>query len=126
MRKWKREKYVPSRTYKQVCKKKRLFMRLLGVTLDEEQRRDYELAVNRCDKLTARITEKAKRYIGLLLILLCLCLMQGCTGSIGGGASASVYYPKNLESPESRKQHTQPTLGMARNNRLPMVGKEGN
>lgn len=59
--------------------------------------------------------------IVLPLIIVCLLLLSGCTASVGGGASASAYYPRNWESPESREQHTQPTMGMARNN-LPMVG----
>lgn len=78
MREWKREKYVMPKTYKQVCKKKMLFMRLLGVILDKEQRREYESAVNHCDRITARITEKAKRCIGLLLLLCLLLLSSGC------------------------------------------------
>jgi len=72
------EKYVPPRTYKEVCKKKRLFMRLLGITLDVEQRRGYESAVNHCDRLTARITAKARRCAGLVLVLSVLLLQSGC------------------------------------------------
>lgn len=59
--------------------------------------------------------------VSIAVLLAILFLSQGCTASIGGGASASAYYPKTWESPASRKQHTQPTMGMARNN-LPMVG----
>ena len=120
MRKWKREKYRMPETYEDVCKKKRLFMRLLGITLDVGQRREYESAVNHCDRLTARIVEKAKRCVGLLL-LLSLFVAAGCTSSATLGVSSSLYYPREWESPASRKQHTQPTVGMARNN-LPMVG----
>lgn len=117
----KRETEMP-KTHEEVCKKKRLFMRLLGVTLDVEQRREYESAVNHCDRLTARITEKVKR-LGILLLLLGVLAFAGCTSSATLGVSSSVYYPKKHESPASRRQHTQPTVGMARNN-LPMVGVE--
>ena len=43
-----------------------------------EQREVYGQAVNYCDRLTARIIAKSKRKLGLLVVLLCLCLMQGC------------------------------------------------
>jgi len=71
------EKYVPPRTYEEVCKKKRLFMRLLGITLDVEQRGEYESAVNRCDRLTARIMRR-KRCLGILLLLFALLFSSGC------------------------------------------------
>ncbi len=120
MREWKQEKYKMPKTHEQVCKRKRLFMRLLGITLDEKWRVMCESAVNHCDRLTARIAKKARRCAGLLL-LFSLLIFAGCTASVGGGASVSAYYPEEWESPASRRQHTQPTLGMAQNN-LPMVG----
>ena len=108
----------------EVCKKKRLFMRLLQGQLDPLQRLEYEKAVNHCDKITARITEKAKR-MGLLIILLGLLLISGCTAGAGIGLDGSLFYPNipgKLKDPaESRNQTTQHTTSMARNN-LPMVG----
>ena len=56
-----RKKLMPN-TYEQVCEKKKLFMKLLGITSDEHQRKMYESAVNHCDRLTARIAERAKRF----------------------------------------------------------------
>ncbi len=56
-----------------------------------------------------------------LLVAILLLFSSGCTSSATVGVSSSLYYPKKWESPASRKQHTQPTVGMARNN-LPMVG----
>ena len=56
-----------------------------------------------------------------LLVAILLLFSSGCTSSATFGVSSSIYYPKKYESPASRKQHTQPTVGMARNN-LPMVG----
>ena len=56
-----------------------------------------------------------------LVLMIVLLIGAGCTSSATVGVSSSVYYPKKWESPASRKQHTQPTVGMARNN-LPMVG----
>lgn len=78
MREWKRERYVMPKTHEQVCKKKRLFMRLLRFNLDVEQKRMYESAVNHCDRITVRITEKAKRCAGLLIVLLALLFSSGC------------------------------------------------
>lgn len=111
---------VPT-TIEGVRKQKQRFMFRWVTETNPKQKEVYERAVNGCDRLTAHIIEKGKRKLGLMLIMLCLSLMTGCTASIGGGASASAFYPKKWESPASRKQHTQPTLGMARNN-LPMVG----
>lgn len=69
-------------------------------------------------RMWQRYVEKIAFRAAVLLIVV---VLTGCTASVGGGASVSAFYPKKWESPASRKQHTQPTLGMARNN-LPMVG----
>ena len=72
------QNYQMPKTDKDVCGKKRLFMRLLQFNLDPMQRMEYEDAVNHCDRLTARITEKAKRCAGLLVIILALLFSGGC------------------------------------------------
>jgi len=59
------------KTHEDVCKKKRLFMRLLRGRLDPVTRMDYENVVSHCDKLTARIAK-------ILVILLALFLTSGC------------------------------------------------
>ena len=56
-----------------------------------------------------------------LFVAILLLSSSGCTSSATLGVSSSLYYPKKHESPASRRQYTQPTVGMARNN-LPMVG----
>lgn len=78
MKKRKRGKYLMPKTHEQVCERKRLFMKLLEITLDREQREMYGRAVNHCDRWTARIAEKAKRCIGLVLVLFALLLQSGC------------------------------------------------
>ena len=62
-------------------------------------------------------------------ILICLLLIfAGCHAGAGVGVDIAAYYPNipnKLEDPaESRKQSTQHTTGMARNN-LPMVLEGG-
>lgn len=114
-------RFLVPKTVEGVRKQKQRFMLRLEAETNPKMIEIYEEAVNGCDRLTARIIAQGKRKLGLLLILLCLGLLQGCTASIGGGASVSAYYPKKWESPASRKQHTQPSIGMARNN-LPMIG----
>lgn len=111
-----------------VRKKKELFMRLL--TESQEQVKEYEQAISHCDRLTARIVEKRKRriyFFPAFLVLLCLCLMfGGCNAGFGLGVDGSLFYPNvpgKFEDPaESRRQTTQHTTNMARNN-LPLVGE---
>lgn len=71
-------------------------------------------------RIVLRLIKQAEKWLLWTIVSLML-ITAGCTASGGVGASVSAYYPKKWESPESRKQHIQPTLGMARNN-LPMVG----
>ena len=58
-----RQRKLMPETIEEVCAKKRLFMRVLQFTESKEQKRGYEQAVNHCDRLTARITQKAKRLL---------------------------------------------------------------
>ena len=74
-------------------------------------------------RMFARYAEIAKRKIWYIEIGLLACLIlivAGCTSSASLGVSSSVYYPKKWESPASRRQFTQPTVDIGRNN-LPMV-----
>ncbi len=68
---------VPT-TIEGVRKQKQRFMFRWVTETNRKQKEVYEQAVNGCDRLTARIIEKGKRKLGLMLILLCLCLLQGC------------------------------------------------
>lgn len=125
------KKLLP-KTHKDVCDKKRLFMRLAEKTTEPRMKDEYEQAVNHCDRLTARISEKDRRR-GLYFfpaLVLCLCLLLGgCKVGVGVGADAEAFWPniKTAKGGEfgdptgSREQSTQHTTGMARNN-LPMVG----
>lgn len=71
-------KKLMARTHEDICSKKRLFMRLLRGNLDKEQIREYENAVNCCDRMTARIVEKAKRLCAILLLSGLLLSLSGC------------------------------------------------
>lgn len=117
------------KTHEEVCQKKRRFMRLAQIEVDPEQREVYEQAVNHCDRLTARLIEKAKRIGFFLLLLFALSMFGGCKAGVGVGLDGEVFYPEIQTSKGgsfgdptgSREQSTQHTTGMARNN-LPMVG----
>lgn len=70
----------------------------------------YEQAVNGCDRLTARIVKKGKRKLGLILILLCLCLLQGCqaakaTLNLGGAICEDIAWmaEKTAENIQTEK-----------------------
>ena len=76
------------KTHEDVCRKKRLFMRLCLITTNIDQQQEYESAVNHCDRLTARISEKAKRA-ALLVILLAVLLLAGCRTTILGTGQAA-------------------------------------
>lgn len=112
-----------------LMRKKGHLLRVSVKTKNPRFKEELEKAVNLCDVKIMRFHNRGRNLIqrakdGLLeslLVLALLLLITGCTASVGGGASVSAFYPKKWESPASRKQHTQPTLGMARNN-LPMVG----
>lgn len=96
--------------------------------MDEERRDGGGISVETgteygrlIDRLQKGERKLHKKLVWPVLLLFILLLLNGCTSSATLGVSSSVYYPKKWESPASRKQHTQPTVGMARNN-LPMVG----
>ena len=127
------KKLIP-KTHKDVCAKKRLFMRLAEKTTEPGIKKEYEQAVNHCDRLTARIVEKGSRglhfFPAFLVSLLCLILLfGGCKTGFGVGVDAELFYPDIKTAKggvfsdpvESREQSTQHTTGMARNN-LPMIG----
>jgi len=61
-------------------------MRLLSITTNIDQQQEYECAVNHCDRVTARIAEKAKR--ACLLVALSL-LLVGCRTTILGTGQAA-------------------------------------
>lgn len=115
-------------TYDDVAAKKAFLMRLATKTNDPRLREDYELAINHCDRLTARITEGTKRRLKVLFVLLSLCF-GGCNAGIGVGMDGSIYWPEIRTSKggqfgdpaPSREQSTMHTTDMKRNN-LPMVG----
>jgi len=93
--------------------------RKAGRGISEETGLEYGKVI---DRLQAGEHKLLKRLVWpALLLMLGLFAVAGCTSSATLGASSSIYYPKKWESPASRKQHTQPTVEMARNN-LPMVG----
>lgn len=96
--------------------------------MDEERKDDGSISEETgleygqlIDRLQAGEHKLHKHLVWPVLILILALTIGGCTSSATLGVSSSVYYPKKWESPASRKQHTQPTVGMARNN-LPMVG----
>lgn len=92
--------------------------RKAGGGIDEETGLEYGSLI---DRLQAGEHKLLKRLVWPVLVLVMALFVAGCTSSATLGVSSSIYYPKKWESPASRKQHTQPTVGMARNN-LPMVG----
>lgn len=72
-------------TLEGVRKQKERLMRHYSATTSPELRKIYEEAINGRDRLTARIIKKAKRRLGLLLILLSLVFITGCETVKGGG-----------------------------------------
>lgn len=124
----KRKKLLPG-TYDDVAAKKAFLMRLAAKTNEPRLKEDYELAVNHCDRLTARITEGTKRGLKILIVLVSLGIgIGGCKAGIGLGLDGSIYYPEIRTSKggqfgdpaPSREQSTQHTIDIGRNN-LPMV-----
>jgi len=93
-----------------------------GGSISEETGIEYGQLIDRLQEGERKLYKPIKwPVIVLLLAITTAFSLGGCTSSATLGVSSSVYYPKRWESPASRKQHTQPTVGMARNN-LPMVG----
>ncbi|KKN55599.1 hypothetical protein LCGC14_0580710 [marine sediment metagenome] len=66
------------KTVEGVRRQKERFMLHWTTATNPQMKQVYEQAINGCDRLTARIIAKSKRRLGLLLILLCLSLVQGC------------------------------------------------
>ena len=88
--------------------------------ISEQTGLQYCQLIDRLQEGERKLLIKRPVWPALVLVMVLLAI-AGCTSSATFGVSSSIYYPKKHESPASRKQHTQPTVGMARNN-LPMVG----
>lgn len=78
-------------TIEGVCRQKRGFMFLLQAEPDKDV---YEQAVNHCDRLIARITERSNRRFRLFVLLLCLglsgCETGKCVGTLFKGVGSDV------------------------------------
>lgn len=62
------------------------------------------------------VVHKIESILLWSILSLIILVTSGCTASLGSSATVSAFYPKKWESPASRKQTTQPTVGMSRNN----------
>lgn len=113
-----------------LMRRKGQFLRAALQTKNLQHRKELEDSANLCDVKIMRFHRRGKslvrrakdRLLEAILFLFLLLLIGGCTANAGVGIGGSLYYPEGYDPSESRKHSTQPTVGMARNNELPMVG----